>query len=128
MAGKQNPFVWYELLTSDVAAAKAFYASVVGWNSQDMPMPGMTYTLRADAHLAARIGIRHLAHDEIPALLLDKVAFVAQPLDPSQTGGLRQRGQVGELFAGQVVVALQGVEQTPVKIVQHHRIALSSLE
>jgi uncharacterized protein len=45
MAGKQNPFVWYELLTSDVAAAKAFYASVVGWNSQDMPMPGMTYTL-----------------------------------------------------------------------------------
>jgi uncharacterized protein len=45
MAGTQNPFVWYELMTSDVAAAKAFYVKVVGWNTQDVPMPGMTYTL-----------------------------------------------------------------------------------
>jgi uncharacterized protein len=45
MAGTQSPFVWYELMTSDVAAAKAFYVKVVGWNTQDVPMPGMTYTL-----------------------------------------------------------------------------------
>jgi uncharacterized protein len=45
MAGAKSPFVWYELLTSDVAAAKGFYSQVVGWNTQDMPMPGMTYTL-----------------------------------------------------------------------------------
>src|SRR5713101_6921588 len=45
MAGKQSSFVWYELMSSDVAAAKAFYTSVVGWKTQDMPMPGMTYTL-----------------------------------------------------------------------------------
>src|SRR5258707_4624849 len=45
MPGAQSFFVWYELMSSDVAAAKAFYASVVGWNTQDMPMPGMTYTL-----------------------------------------------------------------------------------
>lgn len=45
MAGTQNPFVWYELLSGDVAAAKSFYANVVGWSFQDMPMPGMTYTL-----------------------------------------------------------------------------------
>ena len=45
MAGEQNPFVWYELMADDVAAAKAFYASVVRWNTQDVPMPGMTYTL-----------------------------------------------------------------------------------
>jgi hypothetical protein len=32
-------------MTSDVAAAKAFYAGVVGWKTEDMPMPGMTYTL-----------------------------------------------------------------------------------
>jgi predicted enzyme related to lactoylglutathione lyase len=25
MAGAQSSFVWYELMTSDVAAAKAFY-------------------------------------------------------------------------------------------------------
>lgn len=45
MADAQCPFVWYELMSSDVAAAKAFYATVVGWKTQDMPMPGMTYTL-----------------------------------------------------------------------------------
>jgi predicted enzyme related to lactoylglutathione lyase len=26
-----NPFVWYELMTKDVASAKAFYAQVTGW-------------------------------------------------------------------------------------------------
>src|SRR5277367_6723231 len=45
MAGTQSPFVWYELMSSDVAAAKAFYSKVVGWSAQDVPMPGMTYTL-----------------------------------------------------------------------------------
>jgi uncharacterized protein len=45
MAGNQSPFVWYELMTSDVSAAKTFYVKVIGWNAVDMPMPGMTYTL-----------------------------------------------------------------------------------
>src|ERR1700674_4640633 len=45
MASTQSSFVWYELMTSDTAAAKAFYSKVVGWKTQDMPMPGMTYTL-----------------------------------------------------------------------------------
>src|SRR6516225_10833363 len=45
MAGRQGSFVWYELMSSDVAAAKAFYGKVVGWVMQDMPMPAMTYTL-----------------------------------------------------------------------------------
>ncbi|MEA2964756.1 MAG: uncharacterized protein QOI46_4854, partial [Alphaproteobacteria bacterium] len=38
-------FVWYELMTTDMAAAKAFYADVVGWGTQDASMPGMPYTL-----------------------------------------------------------------------------------
>ena len=45
MAGTQSPFVWYEFMSSDVAASKAFYSKVVGWSTEDMPMPGMTYTL-----------------------------------------------------------------------------------
>jgi predicted enzyme related to lactoylglutathione lyase len=45
MPGPQKSFVWVELLTSDVGAAKAFYRSVVGWEMQDVPMPGMTYTM-----------------------------------------------------------------------------------
>ena len=45
MAAEQSAFVWYELMTSDVAAAKVFYGAVVGWNTRDMPMPAMTYTV-----------------------------------------------------------------------------------
>jgi uncharacterized protein len=40
----QNSFVWHELLTRDVAAAKDFYAKVIGWSMQDMPMFGGSYT------------------------------------------------------------------------------------
>ncbi len=32
------PFVWYELMTSDLNGAEAFYRSVLGWNTE--PMPG----------------------------------------------------------------------------------------
>lgn len=38
-------FVWYELITTDPAAARSFYADVVGWQTRDVPMPGMTYIL-----------------------------------------------------------------------------------
>src|SRR5262249_39791434 len=41
----QGQFVWYELMTTNTKAAKDFYGKVVGWSGQDMPMPGMTYTL-----------------------------------------------------------------------------------
>jgi uncharacterized protein len=38
-------FAWYELITTDMAAAKAFYAEVVGWGVQDASTPDLTYTL-----------------------------------------------------------------------------------
>jgi len=38
-------FLWYELETTDTAAATAFYAKVVGWNTQDASAPGKAYTL-----------------------------------------------------------------------------------
>ena len=38
-------FAWYELMTTDIASAKAFYAKVVGWGAQDASTPGLTYTL-----------------------------------------------------------------------------------
>jgi uncharacterized protein len=42
-----NPFVHVELHTKDVAKAKHFYASLFGWQLQDVPMPGGggSYTL-----------------------------------------------------------------------------------
>jgi uncharacterized protein len=38
-------FVWYELMTTDTEAAKAFYAEVVGWGTQDASMPEIAYSL-----------------------------------------------------------------------------------
>jgi hypothetical protein len=41
----QGGFVWYELLTTDVAAAKAFYGAVIGWGAQDASTPDLAYAL-----------------------------------------------------------------------------------
>ena len=45
MVTSHGRFVWYELLTTDMEAAKAFYAEVVGWGTQDASMPDLPYTL-----------------------------------------------------------------------------------
>jgi uncharacterized protein len=45
----EGRFVWYELTTTNMAAAKAFYSEVVGWIMQDVSTPGMAYTLCATA-------------------------------------------------------------------------------
>lgn len=42
----EGVFVWDELLTTDVEAAKRFYSEVVGWETRDMEMgPNGVYTL-----------------------------------------------------------------------------------
>jgi uncharacterized protein len=38
-------FLWYELMTTDTKAAKAFYTKVMGWEPRDASAPGMSYTL-----------------------------------------------------------------------------------
>jgi uncharacterized protein len=45
MTDSHGRFVWYELMTTDLKAAAAFYAKVVGWGMRDASMPGMSYTL-----------------------------------------------------------------------------------
>src|SRR5262245_61095944 len=45
----EGRFVWYELATTNMAAAKAFYSEVVGWGTQDASTAGMPYTLCAAA-------------------------------------------------------------------------------
>jgi len=45
MDGSHGRFLWYELMTTDVAAAKAFYADVFGWGTQDASMPDSAYVL-----------------------------------------------------------------------------------
>ena len=42
---QHGAFSWNELLTTDVAAAKAFYGELLGWTLQDIDVGGMTYTM-----------------------------------------------------------------------------------
>lgn len=41
----KSNFFWYELMTSDTAAAETFYKKVVGWDSEPFPGSTMAYTL-----------------------------------------------------------------------------------
>ena len=45
MSDFKGRFVWHELTSPNAAAVKPFYETVVGWTTEDIPMPGMTYTL-----------------------------------------------------------------------------------
>jgi predicted enzyme related to lactoylglutathione lyase len=45
MVSSHGRFVWYELRTTDMEAAKAFYAKVVGWGTRDASMPDLPYTV-----------------------------------------------------------------------------------
>ena len=45
MVDQLGCFVWYELLTTDMPSAAAFYAGVVGWAVKDASSPELAYTL-----------------------------------------------------------------------------------
>jgi uncharacterized protein len=45
MVDYHGRFAWYELITTDVAAAQAFYTEVIGWGAQDASTPALAYTL-----------------------------------------------------------------------------------
>lgn len=40
-----SKFIWYDLVTPDLAVAKDFYAHVVGWKIEDSGVPGMEYLI-----------------------------------------------------------------------------------
>ncbi len=45
MTPSHGKFVWYELMTTDAAAAAKFYGDVVGWSAAKSLMPNMDYRL-----------------------------------------------------------------------------------
>src|SRR5277367_362852 len=45
LVNSHGRFVWYELMTTDIETAKAFYANVVGWGIRDASAPGLAYSL-----------------------------------------------------------------------------------
>ena len=78
MTSHHGSFVWYELMTTDTAAAEAFYRAVVGWDVRPSGVPGMDYTLfmagesGAAGLMAAPAGVRpgwigYVAVDDVDA-------------------------------------------------------------
>jgi len=45
MRNRHGDFIWYELMTSDVKGAQAFYKAILGWEIVDSEMPDMDYRL-----------------------------------------------------------------------------------
>ena len=42
---QHGAFSWFELMTTDVEAAKTFYSRLFGWQTEKAPMEDMNYTL-----------------------------------------------------------------------------------
>ena len=42
---RHGAFGWFELMTTDVNAAKNFYTDLLDWKTEDMPMKDMSYTV-----------------------------------------------------------------------------------
>lgn len=59
MSDTQGRFVWYELMTTDRAAAEAFYRNVVGWDAQPAPNSEIPYVLftHADTPVAGMMDL-----------------------------------------------------------------------
>ena len=45
MVDRHGHFGWYELLTTDMAAARAFYGRVLGWEALDASTPQFAYSV-----------------------------------------------------------------------------------
>lgn len=59
MEDDQARFSWYELLTTDVAGASAFYGSVLQWETKDVSTPELSYKLFISGG-ASRSGLMEL--------------------------------------------------------------------
>jgi predicted enzyme related to lactoylglutathione lyase len=42
---QHGAFSWFELTTTDVEGAKKFYSNLFGWDTEEMPMADMNYTM-----------------------------------------------------------------------------------
>jgi predicted enzyme related to lactoylglutathione lyase len=90
LAGK---FVWYELTTPDAAAARRFFAEVLGWTSRDGMVPGIDYSLTsiAGTDIAGVMGqqegmpaawLGYICTDDIQAAFAQATAAGAAPIVP----------------------------------------------
>ncbi len=50
-------FIWHELLTTDTAAAAAFYPRVVPWRTQPSSMPGYTLWMAGQTQIGGLMAL-----------------------------------------------------------------------
>ena len=93
---KLGRFVWYDLMTTDLDAAKAFYTKVIGWGTMPWERP-MSYTMWTHTPEAALGGLmalpeptddrqrQHLAFSRVRALL-DEMKREGHDLDTLSMG------------------------------------------
>ncbi|WLB73693.1 VOC family protein [Bradyrhizobium elkanii] len=62
MVDQLGRFAWYELLTTNMSAAAAFYGKVIGWAVEDASTPEFAYTLLT-AGDAPAVGLMHLPEE-----------------------------------------------------------------
>ncbi|MCW5774107.1 MAG: VOC family protein [Rhodospirillaceae bacterium] len=60
--GDHGTFYWNELLTDDVGTATKFYRSVLGWTTEEMPMPSGEKYIVVKANGKPAGGIMDKAH------------------------------------------------------------------
>ena len=93
MASSDGGFVWYELITSDVDAARDFYAKVVGWTIEEAGMPGPKYWL-AKVGDRAVAGLMAFPPDE-PTPPVGWIGYLAS--DDVDAGAVRVTGAGGTI-------------------------------
>lgn len=83
LANEVGSFVWNELNTRDVPAAKTFYTEVFGWTANDLAMEGMAYTewKLGDQTVAGMMAMPDMVPAEVPAHWL--VYFGVEDTDTS---------------------------------------------
>ena len=62
MVDRHGCFAWYELITTDIATARAFYAKILGWGAQDASTPDFAYSVFTDGGVPVS-GLMELPED-----------------------------------------------------------------
>ena len=107
----QGKFVWYDVMTTDMKAAEAFYSNVLGWTIADSGMPGRQYAL-ASAGTTMIGGIMPIPDDSakagVPPMWMGYIAVPdvdAMAVRVKQAGGSIHRGPEDIPNVGRFAVA-----------------------
>jgi predicted enzyme related to lactoylglutathione lyase len=66
MAYKFGNFVWFEYITSDVEASRAFYTETLGWKSKELDMGGFKYTMLGKDEASSSCGVCEPQMEGVP--------------------------------------------------------------